>query len=135
VIIDRRTTPSEDITQAREEFHGVVNAVAQEDPQVNPEIVEINLREGTRIASNHPWVTEVKEIYEGVIHGDVPTYGTPGSADMCYQINQGRWPCVGLGCGGSYSRGHGIDENVKISEVVDLTKVLATVIMQKLALR
>jgi acetylornithine deacetylase/succinyl-diaminopimelate desuccinylase-like protein len=75
----------------------------------------------------------VKNIYENVVNTNVPSYGSPGSADMCYQINQGGWPCVGLGCGGTYSNAHGKNENVKIREMIDITKVIASVIIEKMA--
>ncbi len=132
IIVDRRVIPKEDLSTAREEFTNVISSVSQEDPDVKAEIIEINFREGTKISPDHSWVKEVKTIYEDAINAVVPIYGTPGSADMCYQINQGKWPCVGLGCGGAYSKVHGVDENVKISELIDITKVLASVIIEKL---
>jgi len=103
------------------------------DPEVDAVITEINFREGTYIEPTHPWVQEVKGIYEGVTGIPVPIYGAAGSADMCYQINQGGWPCMGLGVGDKESHGHGVDESVKISEVIDLTKIVASIILAKLA--
>jgi acetylornithine deacetylase/succinyl-diaminopimelate desuccinylase-like protein len=100
---------------------------------VDARITEINFREGTYIEPTHPWVQEVKGIYEGVTGLQVPIYGAAGSADMCYQINQGGWPCMGLGVGDKESHGHGVDESVKISEVISLTKVVASIILAKLA--
>ena len=123
VIVDRRTIYNEKLEDVREEFHGIVDNVAAHDPEVDARITEINFREGTYIEPTHPWVQEVKDIYESVTGLQVPIYGAAGSADMCYQINQGGWPCMGLG----------VDENVKISEVIDLTKVVASIILAKLA--
>jgi len=131
--VDRRTLYTEKLEDVRAEFRGVVDSVAAQDPEVDAVITEINFREGTYIEPTHPWVQEVKGIYEGVAGIPIPIYGAAGSADMCYQINQGGWPCMGLGVGDKESRGHGVDENVKISEVIDLTKVVASIILAKLA--
>jgi succinyl-diaminopimelate desuccinylase len=132
VIVDRRTLYNEKLEDVRAEFHGVVENVAVQDPEVDARITEINFREGTYIEPTHPWVQEVKGIYEGVTGLHVPIYGAAGSADMCYQINQGGWPCMGLGVGDKESHGHGVDESVKISEVIGLTKVVASIILAKL---
>lgn len=133
IIVDRRTLYTEKLEDVRAEFHGVVNSVTAQDPEVDAVITEINFREGTYIEPTHPWVQEVKGIYEGVTGIPVPIYGAAGSADMCYQINQGGWPCMGLGVGDKESHGHGVDESVKISEVIGLTKVVASIILAKLA--
>lgn len=133
VIVDRRTVYTERLEDVRREFQELVDTVRRGDPEVDAEIVEINFREGTYISPEHPWIQEVKGIYEGVTGQEVPIYGASGSADMCYQINQGGWPCVGLGVGDSQSRGHGVDESVSIDEVIGLTKVVAAVILEKLA--
>jgi succinyl-diaminopimelate desuccinylase len=133
IIVDRRTLYTEKLEDVRAEFNGVVENVAAQDPEVDARITEINFREGTYIEPTHPWVQEVKCIYEGVIGMQIPIYGAAGSADMCYQINQGGWPCMGLGVGDKESHGHGVDESVKISEVIGLTKVVASIILAKLA--
>ncbi len=132
VIVDRRTIYNEELEDVRNEFNAVIKRVKTMDPEVEVKITEINFREGTHINPTHPWVQEVKTIYESVTKTKIPIYGAAGSADMCYQINQGGWPCMGLGVGDKESHGHGVNENVKISEVIDLTKVVASIILAKL---
>jgi succinyl-diaminopimelate desuccinylase len=132
IIVDRRTPPSEQLQNVRDEFNFIMSDLERKDPEVKLDVHEINFREGTKISMDHPWVLEVKEIYERITKTEIPTYASPGSADICYQINQGKWPSVGLGCGGLYSNGHGINENVKISELIDMTKIISSVILRKI---
>jgi succinyl-diaminopimelate desuccinylase len=131
-IIDRRTVYTENLEDVINEFQSLVDEVEAKDPEVKAEVNMINFREGTYIEPDHPWVKEVQKIYEGVTNSDVPIWGAAGSADMCYQINQGGWPTVGLGAGDKESHGHGIDESVKIDEVINLTKVVSSIIIEKL---
>lgn len=133
IIVDRRAIYNENLEEVRNEFHNLVKTVKKNDPNVDAEITEINFREGTYIDPEHPWVQEIKNIYDDITSSDVPIWGAAGSADMCYQINQGGWPCVGIGVGDKESHGHGINESVKINEVIDLTKIVAAIIIQNLA--
>ena len=133
VIIDRRTVYTEKLEDVRAEFKALVDEVMNNDPDVNAEIIEINFREGTYIDPDHQWIQTVRKIYEDVTKMEIPIYGAAGSADMCYQINQGGWPCVGLGVGDSMSHGHGVDESVSVESVLDLTKIVAMVILEKLS--
>jgi len=129
----RCIVPRETREDAERELREILDKVKSEDIDVSYQLTEINYRDGCYISPNHPYVEEINGIIRDVIGHPLPLYGHTASCDMNYQINQGKIPCVGFGAGGPYSRGHGVDENVRISELVDLAKIVSTIILRKLA--
>jgi len=128
----RGMIPGETFEDVRDEFISVIEGVKATDADLEYEVEVINVREGYVMSPEHPYIQEARGIVKEVLGRELPFTGTLASTDMNYQVNDGGMPCFNLGIGGSYSNGHKQDENVAVDEIVELSKIVALLVMRKL---
>jgi len=80
---------------------------------------------------NHPLVRTVRKVARKVLGRDVPPSGSQGSTDMAAVSALGV-PIVVLGATRQDSNIHGIDEHVRINDLVSVTKILARAFLELL---
>jgi len=123
VLVDRRYIPEEKSVQVEREVAGVVRDFAREagvkvvmrpvlgyDPMYTP--------------PNHRLVQVVRKHARKVLGRDAPPRGSQGSTDMAAVSGLGV-PVAVIGAMRADSSIHGIDEHVKINDLVSVTKILA----------
>jgi len=123
VLVDRRYIPEEKSVQVEREVARVVRDFAQEagvkvvmrpvlgyDPMYTP--------------PNHRLVQVVRKHARKVLGRDAPPRGSQGSTDMAAVSGLGV-PVAVIGAMRADSSIHGIDEHVRINDLVSVTKILA----------
>ena len=80
---------------------------------------------------NHPLVRTVRKVAKKVLGRDVPPCGSQGSTDMAAVSRLGI-PIAVLGATRRDSNIHGIDEHVRINDLVSVTKILAHTFLELL---
>jgi len=82
-------------------------------------------------APDHPLVRTVRKVAKKVLGRDVPPCGSQGSTDMAAVSALGI-PIAVLGATRQDSNIHGIDEHVRINDLVSVTKILAHTFLELL---
>jgi succinyl-diaminopimelate desuccinylase len=125
-------TPGEDPEEVKREFINVIEGVKATDSDLRYEVEVINTRGGYVVPSSDPYALEAREIVRSVTGRVLPFSANLGSIDMNYQVVDGCMPCVNIGVGDVYTNYHKRDENVSIDELVELSKIIALFVVQKL---
>ncbi len=123
ILIDRRFIPEENATQVEREVAKTVKEFS----------VETGLKTSMKLVTgyapmttplNHPLVKVVRKAAKKVLGHDVPPRGSQGSTDVA-QVSSLGIPVVILGASRSDSNIHGVNEHVRISDIVNVTKIFA----------
>jgi succinyl-diaminopimelate desuccinylase len=129
----RYMTLVEDPEEVHKELVGVIEGVKATDSDLRYEVEVINSRGGYVVPVGDPYVQEARRIIREVTGRDLPFSANLGSIDMNYQVVDGDMPCVNIGVGDTYTNYHKRDENVSIDELMELSKVIALFIFNKLS--
>ena len=132
IDLDRRVTPEENINDARDELNSVINTTMNGIQDANYESVELSFREPCLTSATHPFLLKSKSIAEETLGYDVPIYGSTGSSDMQYMINDCKMPSFGFGPIRPDCNVHGIDEFVYVEDVISTAKVYTSIIINNL---
>jgi succinyl-diaminopimelate desuccinylase len=124
ILVDRRFIPEEKLTQVRAEIGWVVKKFVTENPEVRVEIKPILGYEPMRINPNGPLVRILRGAARKVLGHDVRPVGSQGSTDIAAVSALGV-PVAVLGATRKDSNIHGIDEHVRVKDLVSVTKILA----------
>ena len=127
---DRRYIPEEDLRDVIKELEGKLSEIKNAHPELNYNFKTRKIYGGYFTETTHPWVQYVKNIIHNVKGEEPPIAGAQGSIDVGCVIEKHKgMPQCAFGAGTTLeSRIHGHDENVRISDVLDLTKVIALVL-------
>jgi succinyl-diaminopimelate desuccinylase len=131
ILIDRRFIPEESEAQVRKEIAGVVKAFAAKHREVKVSLKMILGYDPMLTAPDHPLVKTVRKVAKKILSRDVPPSGSQGSTDMAAVSALGV-PIVVLGATRQDSNIHGIDEHVRINDLVSVTKILAHTFLELL---
>lgn len=123
VLVDRRYIPEEKSVQVEQEVARVVQEFAREAG------VKVTMRpilgyDPMYTPPNHKLVRIVRKHARRVLGRDAPPRGSQGSTDMAAVSGLGI-PVAVIGAMRADSSIHGIDEHVRISDLVSVTKILA----------
>jgi len=124
ILVDRRFIPEESEPRVRREIARVVKEFAAKHREVKASLKMILSYDPMLTAPNHPLVRTVRKVARKVLGRDVPPSGSQGSTDMAAVSALGV-PIVVLGATRQDSNIHGIDEHVRINDLVSVTKILA----------
>ena len=131
ILVDRRFIPEESEAQARREIARVVNDFASKHREVRVKMKMILAYDPMITAPDHPLVRTVRRVARKVLGRDVPPSGSQGSTDMAAVSALGV-PIAVLGATREDSNIHGIDEHVRINDLVSVTKILARTFLELL---
>ena len=124
ILVDRRFIPEERASQVQREVERVVKDFAAKHKEVKVAIRPILTYDPMITSPNHPLVRTVRRVAKKVLGRDVPPCGSQGSTDVAAVTALGI-PVVVLGTTRQDSNIHGIDEHVRINDLVSVTKILA----------
>jgi succinyl-diaminopimelate desuccinylase len=131
ILVDRRFIPEESEALARREIARVVKEFAAKHREVKVSLKMILSYDPMLTAPNHPLVRTVRKVARKVLGRDAPPCGSQGSTDMTAVSALGI-PIAVLGARRQDSNIHGIDEHVRINDLVSVTKILAHTFLELL---
>jgi succinyl-diaminopimelate desuccinylase len=123
IEIDRRIIPEESLDASLKEISEVVNNYVKHNPDVKVDIKYKAYYPAEYINPNHFLVRILQEAVKGVLNIELPVVGSQGSSDTAF-ISALGIPTVCIGCGREDSNVHGVDENLRIEDANNLTKIL-----------
>jgi succinyl-diaminopimelate desuccinylase len=123
ILVDRRYIPEEKGVQVEHEVARVVREFSRE-AHVKTEMRPILGYNPMYTPPNHRLVRVVRKHARKVLGRDAPPRGSQGSTDMAAVSGLGI-PVAVIGATRSNSNIHGVDEHVRISDLVSVTKILA----------
>jgi succinyl-diaminopimelate desuccinylase len=131
ILVDRRFIPEENEAQVRREIGRVVKEFAAKHREVKVSMKMILGYNPMVTSPNHQLVRTVRKVAKKVLGRDVPPCGSQGSTDMAAVSALGV-PIAVLGARRQDSNIHGIDEHVRINDLVSVTKILAHTFLELL---
>jgi succinyl-diaminopimelate desuccinylase len=131
ILVDRRFIPEEKSGQVQKEVERVVKDFAAKHRDIEVAFKPVLGYEPMLTPPNHPLVRTVRRVARKVLGRDVPPCGSQGSTDVSAVTALGV-PVAVLGTTRQDSNIHGIDEHVRISDLVSVTKILARTYLELL---
>ena len=131
ILVDRRFIPEESEAQVRREIARIVKEFAAKHREVKVSMKMILGYDPMLTPPNHPLVRTVRKVARKVLGRDAPPCGSQGSTDMAAVSALGI-PIAVLGATRQDSNIHGIDEHVRINDLVSVTKILAHTFLELL---
>ncbi len=130
---DRRYIPEENIDEVIKELEDKLAEIKNAHPEISYDLKTRKIYGGYSTEPTHQWVSFVKNVISYVKGEEPPIAGAQGSIDVGCVMEKRKIPQCAFGAGTTLeSRIHGHDENIRISDLLDLTKVLAMVITNNL---
>ena len=130
-LVDRRFIPEENEAQVGREVSRLVKDFASKHGEIKISIKPFPAYGPMMTPPNHHLVRTVRRIAKKVLGNDTPICGSQGSSDVAAMTDLGI-PTVVLGTTRQDSNIHGIDENVRINDLVSVTKILARTYLELL---
>ena len=130
-LVDRRFIPEENEARARREIQRVVKEFAAKNREVKVSLKRILSYDPMLTAPNHPLVRTVRKVARKILGSDVRPCGSQGSTDMAAVSRLGV-PVAVIGATRLDSNIHGIDEHVRINDLISITKILAHTFLELL---
>ncbi len=124
ILVDRRYIPEENASQVEREVGRVVRQFAAKNREVKVSMKKILGYDPMLTPPDHPLVKVVRRVARKVLGRDTPPCGSQGSTDMAAVSALGI-PVAVLGTSRQDSNIHGIDEHVRMNDLVSVTKILA----------
>ncbi len=131
ILVDRRFIPEEKAPQVQREVEQVVRDFAAKHREVRVSMKPVLGYDPMITPPNHPLIRTVRRVARKVLGRDVPPCGSQGSTDVAAVTALGV-PVAVLGTTRRDSNIHGIDEHVRISDLVSVTKILAHTFLELL---
>ena len=122
IQVDRRLIPDESAVEAERQIMRVVREYAKNSP-AKISVKKMPGYDPMLTDPNHKLVKVVRKQARKVLGRDTPLAGSQGSTDMAVVTNLGI-PVAVLGATRQDSNIHGIDEHVRINDLVSITKIL-----------
>jgi len=124
ILVDRRFIPEEKAPQVQREVEQVVRDFAARHREVKVTMKPLLGYDPMITPPNHRLVRTVRKVARTVLGRDVPPCGSQGSTDVSAVTALGV-PVAVLGTTRQDSNIDGIDEHVRINDLVSVTKILA----------
>jgi succinyl-diaminopimelate desuccinylase len=124
ILVDRRFIPEEKADQVRREVERVVKEFGAKHREIKVSFKPVLGYDPMYTRPNHSLVRTVRRVARKVLEKNVPLCGSQGSTDVAAVTALGI-PVTVLGATRHDSNIHGIDEHVRINDLVSVTKILA----------
>jgi acetylornithine deacetylase/succinyl-diaminopimelate desuccinylase family protein len=132
--VDTRLIPGETAQSRWNEVRQILKALKERDPDLNVELKQYDDQIDIipcEISAEHPIVKVALEAVKKVRGVEPHIKGLTGATDMAVIFGKGKIPTIVLGPG-SVEQAHIVDEYVEISQLIDATKIYATIILDLL---
>jgi succinyl-diaminopimelate desuccinylase len=125
---DRRIIPGEEMVDAVKEIEVAASRAKELDPALEYELAINPIYIPFFIDPQNPWVQKVKRAVEKVTGQPCPVFASSGSTDVGHAVKVTGMAHATYGVAQHReSRGHGPDENCRISNIVETAKAIAVV--------
>ncbi len=124
ILVDRRFIPEENQREVQVEIKRVLRQFAAENPEIKVDMKPILGYDPMMTDPKNPLVRVVRRAAKKVLGRDTPPCGSQGSTDIAAVSALGI-PVAVLGATRRDSNIHGINEHVRIKDLVNVTKILA----------
>lgn len=128
ITVDRRINPDETVKRAKKELENVLKKLRRKDPKLKFSVEVSRVFEPAEIPADLPIVKTVRKNFKMVCGYDSKPWGAPYACDARNLINDAGIPAIVFGPG-DLAQCHSIDEYVKISDVITVTKVLLLTVL------
>ncbi|MFX1519031.1 MAG: M20 family metallopeptidase [Promethearchaeota archaeon] len=130
---DRRYIPEENVDEVIKELEDKLAEIKNAHPEIRYNLKTRKIYGGYSTEPTHPWVSFVKNIINYVKGEEPQIAGAQGSIDVGCVMEKRKIPQCAFGAGTTLeSRIHGHDENIRVSDLTDLTKVIALLLTSPL---
>ncbi|HET7404666.1 MAG TPA: ArgE/DapE family deacylase [Candidatus Bathyarchaeia archaeon] len=130
-LVDRRFIPEENEAQVGREINQVVKAFERKHREVKITIKSFPAYGPMLTPPNHKLIRTMRKIARKVLGWNPPLCGSQGSTDVAAMTQLGI-PTAVLGTTRNDSNIHGIDEHVRVNDLVSITKILARTYLELL---
>ncbi len=130
IIIDRRTTPGENIEDAEREIRQVVEEMAAEDPEFEAEVSFITRMDVSVSPADSELVKSFQRAAEKIVGIKPVPVGGSHSSDHGYFVTKHGKPVASYGTGGVGT--HMADEHIAVEDIILTTKVYALTLLDLL---
>lgn len=133
ITIDRRIVPGETGEKAKEELVAIFNDLMKQDPDLKLKWNEVMVADPYVSDQNSILIQILKKNSKQILGTDLPVEGLGGFSDGRFFANDMGIPTAHYGPGQIVEgRPHGVNENVRIDDLVKVAKVCALTIMDLL---
>jgi succinyl-diaminopimelate desuccinylase len=123
-LVDRRFIPEENEAQVGREINQVVKDFARKHKEVKITVKSFPAYGPMLTPPNHKLIRTMQKIARKVLGWNPPLCGSQGSTDVAAMTQLGI-PTAVLGTTRQDSNIHGIDEHVRVNDLVSVTKIIA----------
>ena len=122
---DRRFLPEEDEETAIAELRAAVDRARARVPRLDATLTIHPFYTSYSISPDHPWPLRLQRVAEAVTGGKYPFVGSSGSSDVAHVARVTGIPTARVGVNRPIgANAHGINENVQLSDLADLIKII-----------
>ena len=122
--VDRREEVMREIQEA-------VDRARAKDPELDCRLEMTPFYTSFASDPDHPWPRKVQEVVKAVTGEEVDICGSQGSTDVAYTVKSTGLVSASFGIGrAKESNGHGVDENARVSDMLNLVKVVCALATQ-----
>lgn len=138
IRVDRRVIPEEDAVNAEAEFKEVVNQAVAHLPGIKVEIKKVlHAKSFGPVSEDTPLIATLVANWHSIMKekGDLTINGVPLYTDARHFFEEGI-PTIMFGVGPKFleeANGHRADENIKLEDLLDATKIIACTLYDLLA--
>ncbi len=128
---DRRFIPEEDEEEIKREIQEAVERAKARDPQLDCTLKINPVYTSFFSDPNHPWPRKVQQVVKEITGEVISICGSQGSTDVAYTVKATGLVSASYGVGrAKESNGHGVDENARVSDILNLVKVICVLATQ-----
>lgn len=121
--VDRRVIPEENKIEAIEEFEKILEEIKKEDKDFNYTLDIDGLHDSFYVREDDELITMACKVYEEVTKKNGRVLGTLGCLDTSY-VAKRNIPALTFGVARVDSNIHGVDERVKIKDLIDFGRIV-----------
>ena len=130
-LVDRRFIPEENENQVGREINHLTKSFAAKHREVRVTVKPFPAYGPMMTPHNHRLVRTMRKVARKILGKNLPVCGSQGSTDVAAMTALGI-PVAVLGTTRQDSNIHGIDEQVRINDLVSITKILARTYLELL---
>ncbi len=127
--IDRRLIPEEDKSEAVTNFKNILEELSNIDVDLKYDIEVGGFHDSFITSIDCEVVTTLTQTYNAVITGKVNVYGTLGCLDAAH-VAKYKIPVVAFGASRVESNSHGVDEHVRIDDLLNFGKIIEATVLR-----
>ncbi len=123
--------PGYSFTEVKRKIQVAIDRARAKEPQLDGTLKTNRVYTAFLFDPNHPWPIKVQEVVNVVAGEEINICGSQGSTDVAYTVKKTGLVSASFGVGrAKESHGHGVDENARVSDTLNLVKVVCALVTQ-----